>query len=129
MSIHFHFFRFSKHLFLQNASIRYFIRDIRKFHSRQFWKYVKTSFLRSDNILCFYNSSVSVKVKLEPILPNLNEISGGLSCYNILTIARKNPLAFHKIFCCSNIFEWDYQSFTPALKPLDCEDGTNTKRL
>ena len=66
---------------------------------------------------------------LEPILPNLNEISGGLSCYNILAIARKNPLAFYKIFCCSNIFEWDYQSFKQALKPLDCEDGTNTKRL
>ena len=70
-----------------------------------------------------------VKIKLEPILANLNEISRGLSSYNILAIVKKNPLAFNKIFCCSNIFEWDYQSFTQALKPLYSEDGTNTKRL
>ena len=70
-----------------------------------------------------------VKVKLEPILANLNENPRGLSCYNILAIVKKNLLAFNKIFCCSNIFEWDYQSFTQALKPLYSEDGTNTKRL
>ena len=79
--------------------------------------------------MCFYNSSVFVKVKLEPILANLNEISHGLSCYNILAIVKKNPLAFNKTFCWSNIFEWDYQSFTQAMKPLYFEDGTNTKRL
>ena len=33
------------------------------------------------------------------------------------------------MFCCSNIVEWDYQSFTQALKPLYSEDGTKTKRL
>ena len=79
--------------------------------------------------MCFYNSLVFVKVKLEPILANLNEISHGLSCYNILVIVKMNPLAFNKFFCWSNIFEWDCQSFTQALKPLYSEDGTNTKRL
>ena len=79
--------------------------------------------------MCFYNSLVFVKVKLEPILANLNEISHGLSCYYILAIVKKNPLAFNKFFCWSNIFEWDCQSFTQALKPLYSEDGTNTKRL
>ena len=77
----------------------------------------------------FYNSSVFVKFKLEPIFANLNEISPGLSCYDILANVKKNPLAFNKIFYCSNIFEWEYQSFTQALKPLYSEDGTNTKRL
>ena len=46
-----------------------------------------------------------------------------------IAIVKKNPLAFNKIFCCSNIFEWDHQSFTQVLKPLYSEDGTNTKRL
>ena len=77
----------------------------------------------------FSNSSVFIKVKLETIFVNVNRISGELRCYNILTIARKNPLAFNNIFCCSNIFEWDFQLFAQALKALYSEDGTNTKRL
>ena len=60
--------------------------------------------------MCFYNSLVFVKVKLEPILANLNEISHGLSCYYILAIVKKNPLAFNKFFCWSNIFEWGFNA-------------------
>ena len=41
----------------------------------------------------FSNSSVFIKVKLEPIFVNLNRISRELRCYNILTIVRKNLLA------------------------------------
>ena len=46
----------------------------------------------------FSNSSVFIMVKLEPIFVNLNKISRELRCYNILTIVRKNPLAFNNIF-------------------------------
>ena len=86
-------------------------------------------FLRWEHFICFYNRSVFVKVKLEPKLANLNEISRALSCYSILAILKKNQLPFNKLFCFSNIFEWVYQSFTQALKPLYSEDGTNKKRL
>ena len=46
----------------------------------------------------FSNNSVFIKVKLEPIFVSLNRISRELRCYNILTIVRKNPLAFSNSF-------------------------------
>ena len=39
-----------------------------------------------------------VKVQLELIFADLNEISGGLNRYNILAIVEKNPFGFNKIF-------------------------------
>ena len=70
-----------------------------------------------------------LKVKIEPILAILNEIAEGLKCYNFLDAVKKDPVTFEKILCCSNIFDWDYDSFKQVLVPIYSDDGTNAKRL
>ena len=70
-----------------------------------------------------------LKVKIEPILAILNEITEGMKCYKFLNAVRKDSVTFEKTLCCSNIFDWDYDSFTQALVPIFSDDGTNTKRL
>ena len=70
-----------------------------------------------------------LKVKIEPILAILNEITGGMKCYKFLDAVKKDSVTLENILCCSNIFDWDYDSFTQALVPIFSDDGTNTKRL
>ena len=70
-----------------------------------------------------------LKVKIEPILAILNDITGGMKCYNFLDAVKKDLVTLEKIFCCFNIFGWDYDSFTQILVPIFSDDGTNTKRL
>ena len=41
--------------------------------------------------------------------------------------SKKDSVIFEIILGCSNIFDWDYNSFTQALLPMFSDDGTNTK--
>ena len=41
--------------------------------------------------------------------------------------SKKDSVIFEIILGCSNIFDWDYNSFTQALLPIFSDDGTNTK--
>ena len=43
--------------------------------------------------------------------------------------SKKDSVIFETILGCSNIFDWNYNSFTQTLLPIFSDDGTNTKVL
>ena len=60
-------------------------------------------------ILCC--SSIFMKLKVEPLLSALSEVSNGLTCYGLLNIIRENGDLFCSVFCPSNVLTRTHEVF------------------
>lgn len=68
-----------------------------------------------------------IKFKVEPMLSMLNEVIAGLSCYNLISVMREQPLLFEHVFCISKDFQWKLDSFVSCLRPQFGELGSNKR--
>ena len=64
---------------------------------------------------------------IQHITPILNEIASGLAIYHFNTVLKDQLDLFKYVFCPSELFRWDYETFLNSLVPDFDDDGSNRK--
>ena len=59
----------------------------------------------------------------------LTEIGDGLSCFELLTSIKENKEVFAPVFCISDMFLWDHETFLSVIHAEFSEEGSNKRRI
>ena len=79
--------------------------------------------------VCVYYRSLILKLKVQPVVLQLDQMVDGLKLYGLLDEIRKYADLYIFVFCPNNNYNWTFAQFEEFTEPQYSERGSSDKLL